>query len=201
MRGAGDDWDRFFKSASMTTITQLLKRMHAGDAAARDDLFASAYEELRRLARARLRDGGRNTVLDTTSLVHDCYLRFVTAGELRAQERRAFFAYASQVMRSVIVNSVRERQAERRGGHLQQLTLSTEIAANLASDEETILKVHQALEVLEQADARLAQVAQMRYFGGYTEREIAETLGVTERTVQRDWEKARAILAAELSSS
>ena len=185
----------------MTRITQLLERVRAQDAGARDALFAAAYEELRRLARARLRDGGRNTVLETTSLVHECYLRFVGAGELRASDRRAFFAYASQVMRSVIVNSVRERQAERRGGHLQQLTLSTGIAANLASDEETILKVHQALEVLEQADARLAQVAQMRYFGGYTEREIAETLGVTERTVQRDWEKARAILAAELSSS
>ena len=84
---------------------------------------------------------------------------------------------------------------------MPQLTLSTEIVANLAGDEETILKVHEALEVLEQADERLAQVAQMRYYGGYTEREIAETLGVTERTVQRDWEKARAILAAALSSS
>jgi RNA polymerase sigma factor (TIGR02999 family) len=104
-------------------------------------------------------------------------------------------------MRSVIVNSVREQQAERRGGNVPQLTLSTEIVASLAGDEETILRVHEALEVLEQADKRLAQVAQMRYFGGYTEREIAETLGVTERTVQRDWEKARAILAAALSSS
>jgi RNA polymerase sigma factor (sigma-70 family) len=96
------------------------------------------------------------------------------------------------------LNSVRERQAERRGGNVQQLTLSTEMGANLAGDEETILKVHEALEVLEQADARLAQVAQMRYFGGYSEREIAEVLQVTERTVQRDWEKARAILAASL---
>jgi RNA polymerase sigma factor (TIGR02999 family) len=182
----------------MSQVTQLLERMHAGDAAARDALFAAAYEELRRLARARLRDGGRNTVLETTSLVHECYLRFVGSGELRAEDRRAFFAYASQVMRSVILSNVRERQAERRGGDLQQLTLSTEIAANVASDEATILKVHEALEVLEQADARLAQVAQMRYFGGYSEREIAETLGVTERTVQRDWEKARAILSAAL---
>jgi RNA polymerase sigma factor (TIGR02999 family) len=170
----------------MTSITQLLERMHAGDGAARDALFAASYEELRRLARARLRDGGRNTVLGTTSLVHECYLRFVASGELRAEDRRAFFAYASQVMRSVILNGVRERQAERRGGDLQQLTLSTEIAANLVSDEETILKVHEALEVLEQVDGRLAQVAQMRYFGGYSEQEIAETLGVAERTIQRD---------------
>jgi RNA polymerase sigma factor (TIGR02999 family) len=179
-------------------ITQLLERMHAGDASARDALFSASYEELRRLARARLRDGGRNTVLETTSLVHECYLRFVASGGLRAEDRRAFFAYASQVMRSVILNSIRERQAERRGGDLQQLTLSTEIASNLVNDEETILRVHEALEVLEQADGRLAQVAQMRYFGGYSEQEIAETLGVGERTIQRDWEKARAILAAAL---
>jgi RNA polymerase sigma factor (TIGR02999 family) len=183
----------------MTQITQLLERMHGGDAAARDALFAAAYQELRRLARARLRDGGRNTVLETTALVHECYLRFVRAGELRAEDRRAFFAYASQVMRSVILNSVRERQAERRGGDLQQLTLSTELIANLGDGEETILRVHEALQVLAQADARLAQVVEMRYFGGYSDGEIAETLGVTERTVRRDWEKARAILADALS--
>ena len=187
-----------FGGTAVAQITQLLERLHAGDAAARDALFAAAYGELRRLARARLRDGGRNTVLETTSLVHECYLRFVGAGELRAEDRRAFFAYASQVMRSVILNSVRERQAERRGGDVPQLTLSTEIEANLASDEETLLKVHEALEVLEQADSRLAQVAQMRYFGGYTEREIAETLDVTERTVRNDWAKARLILKEAL---
>lgn len=182
----------------MTRITQLLEKVHAGDADARDALFASTYEELRRLARARLRDGGRNTVLETTSLVNECYLRFAQAGELRARGRRAFFAYVSQVMRSVIVNSVRQRQAARRGGDVPQLAFSTELEAELVSDEETILKVHEALQVLEQADARLAQVVQMRYFGGYSEREIAEALGMTERTVQRDWKKARAILAVAL---
>lgn len=120
------------------------------------------------------------------------------AGELRAEDRRAFFAYASQVMRSVIVNSVRERIAEKRGGDLQPLTLSTNLAANVVNDEATVLRVHEALEDLEKAEPRLAQVAQMRYFGGYSEQEIAETLDVTERTVQRDWEKARLILAAAL---
>ncbi len=182
----------------MTQLTELLGRMQAGDSGARDALFAAAYPDLQRLARARLRDGGRNTVMDTSSLVHESYLRFVTAGELRAEDRRAFFAYASQVMRSVIVNSVRERIAQKRGGDWRPLTLSTNLAANLADAEDTVLRVHEALEDLEQADPRLAQVAQMRYFGGYSEREIAETLGVTERTVQRDWEKARLILAASL---
>ncbi|MEA3140553.1 MAG: hypothetical protein QOK23_2722 [Gammaproteobacteria bacterium] len=182
----------------MTQLTELLGRMQAGDAGARDALFAAAYTDLQRLARTRLRDGGRSTVMDTSSLVHESYLRFVQVGELRAEDRRAFFAYASQVMRSVIVNSVRERIAQKRGGDWRPLTLSTNLAANLADDEDSVLRVHEALEDLAQAEPRLAQVAQMRYFGGYTEREIAETLDITERTVQRDWEKARLILAASL---
>lgn len=182
----------------MTQLTELLGRLHAGDYDARDALFAVAYAELHRLAQSRLRDGGRNVTLDTTSLVHETYLRFVRVGELRAEDRRAFFAYASQVMRSVIVNSIRDRVAQKRGGDAVPITLSTQIAANIAGDEETILKVHEALEVLEEADPRLAQVAQMRYFGGYSEKEIAETLIVTERTVRRDWEKARLILATAL---
>src|SRR6201994_3394731 len=117
------------------------------------------------MARSRLRDGGRHTLLETTSLVHESYLRFVSAGELRAEDRRAFFAYASQVMRSVIVNSVRERIAQKRGGDWLPLTLSTQLAVKVDDDEQTILKVHEALEALERADPRLAQVAQMRYFG------------------------------------
>jgi RNA polymerase sigma factor (TIGR02999 family) len=182
----------------MSQLTELLGRIRAGDTAARDALFSAAYSELHRLAHARLRDGGRNTVLDTTCLVHESYLRFERAGQLRAEDRRAFFAYASQVMRSVIVNSVRERIAQKRGGSARPLTLSTQLGAKVADGEESILKVHEALEELAKVEARLAQVVEMRYFGGYSEREMAETLGVTERTVQRDWEKARLILAAAL---
>jgi RNA polymerase sigma factor (TIGR02999 family) len=182
----------------MNQLTELLQRLQSGDRSARDDLFAAAYPELHRLAHQRLRDGGRNAVLDTTSLVHESYLRFVGIGQLRAEDRRAFFCYASQVMRSVIVNSLRERRAEKRGGNWTPITLSTKVVDNLAADEETILKVHEALDVLREADPRLADVAQMRYFGGYSEKEIAEALEITERTVQRDWEKARLILAAAL---
>jgi len=123
---------------------------------------------------------------------------FVSAGQLRAEDRRGFFAYAPQVMRSVILNSLRERQAERRGGDAPQLTLHTELADSLSGDEDTIPRVHEALLVLEQADARLAQVVEMRYFGGYSVQEIAETLEVTERTVLRDWDKARLILLEAL---
>ena len=182
----------------MSQLTELLKRVRAGDAQARDALFGAAYTELHQLARARLRDGGRNTLLDTTALVHESYLRFVRAGALRAADRRAFYAYASQVMRTVIVNSARDRLAEKRGGPRTPLTLSGDAVAEIADGEQILLAVHEALQDLEQVDARLAQVVEMRYFGGYSENEIAETLGVTVRTVRRDWEKARMLLLATL---
>jgi len=182
----------------MTQLTELLERVRAGDDAARNSLFAAAYPELHCLAKARIRDHNRQVSLDTTGLVHETYLRFVTAGELRVQDRRAFFAFASQVMRSVIIDSVRDRLRQKRGGDWVPISLSTQLEANLASDEEMILKVHEAMEVLQETEPRLAEVAQMRYFGGYSEKEIAETLEVTVRTVQRDWEKARLILAVAI---
>ena len=183
---------------AMGQLTELLVRVQGGDAAARDALFAAAYAELHGLAQARLRHGGRHTLLDTTGLVHESYLRFAGAGELRAEDRRAFFAYASQVMRSVILNSVRERVALKRGGDRQCSEASSPLESDLPGDEQTVLDVHEALTNLEKADPRLAQVAEMRYFGGYSEKEIADTLEITERTVQRDWEKARLILATAL---
>jgi RNA polymerase sigma factor (TIGR02999 family) len=181
-------------------LTVLLSRVQNGDRAARDALFVAAYQELRRLAHSRLHDGGRNTVLDTTALVHESYLRLVQIGELQLEDRRAFFGYASQVMRSVIVDSARARLAERRGGAAQRMTLATDLGQNLAQDEEAIVQVHEALQDLEKADTRAAQMVEMRYFAGYSDREIAETLGVTERTVQRDWEKAKLLLRVILSA-
>ncbi|WP_395703764.1 ECF-type sigma factor [Aquabacterium sp.] len=184
----------------MSELTVLIQRVAAGDDGARDALFAAAYGELRRLARSRLRDGGRNTYLDTTALVHESYLKFIRSGQLRQEDRRAFFAYASRVMRSVIIDAVRERQAERRGGDVVELTLDTHIANSLPAGEQQVLQVHEALATLQDSEPRLAQVVEMRYFGGYSEQEIAEVLGLTERTVRRDWDKARLLLMAMLKS-
>jgi RNA polymerase sigma factor (TIGR02999 family) len=181
-------------------LSALIERVGGGDRDARDALFAAAYPELRKLARSRLRDGGRNTVMGTTALVHESYLRFLRAGELRVEDRRAFFAYCSKVMRSVIVDSVRERQAERRGGDLAEVTLDTQVSDALPSGEAEVLDVHEALLALEQAEPRLAKVVEMRYFGGYSEAEIAEALDVNERTVRRDWDKARLLLMVMLES-
>ena len=180
-------------------LTVLLSRLPAGDAAARDALFAAAYAELRRLARSRLHDGGRNTVLDTTALVHESYLRLVGSGELTFDDRRAFFGYASQVMRSVIVDGARSRLAQRRGGDAQRVPLSTDLAQSLQQHDEAVVQVHEALQELQKADSRAAQMVEMRYFGGYSDKEIADTLDVTERTVQRDWDKARMLLRVILA--
>jgi len=184
----------------MENITELIRQVNVGDSGARERLFATAYDELKTLARSRLRDGGRNVCLDTTALVHESYLKFVNSGQLRQDDRRAFFAYASRVMRSVIVDSVRERQAERRGGDVTELTLNTAMSSSLPANEQQMLDVHEALDALEHAEPRLARVVEMRYFGGYTEIEIADALDLTERTVRRDWDKARMMLLAMLQS-
>jgi RNA polymerase sigma factor (TIGR02999 family) len=182
----------------MEELSTLLHRARAGEPGAREALFAAAYPGLTRLARSRLRHGGRNTLLDTPGLVHECFMRYLQSPPLQADDRRAFFAFASQVMRSVIVNGIRQRVAQKRGSGMRPLTLSTQIPDQMNSDEQTVLQVHEALEVLEQVDPRLAQVVQMRYFGGYGEEEIAAALEVNVRTVQRLWLKARLMLQAAL---
>ena len=183
----------------MDDIGDLICRANGGEAGALEQLFAAADGELRRLARSRLRHGGRNTFLDTTALVHESYLRFLSGRQLRAEDRCAFFAYASRVMRSVIIDCVRERQAERHGGNLNRVTLGADLVIDdHAGAEDDVLRVNEALDVLAQAEPRLAKVVEMRYFGGYTEAEVAEALGVTERTVNRDWKKARLLLSSML---
>lgn len=184
----------------MGDVTQLLARVRDGDAAALDALFAELYPELRRLAHARLARGGRHTMLETTSLVHECYLKFAEAGRLDVNDRAHFLAYAARAMRSIIVDYARHRMREKRGGDAAHQTLNTELIDGLPAGDEQIVRVHEALDELARRDARLVQVVEMRYFAGLSEQEIATSLGVTERTVRRDWEKARLLLADALRS-
>jgi RNA polymerase sigma factor (TIGR02999 family) len=169
-----------------------------GDNPPVDSLFDATYRQLRQLARARLQGGGRNTLLDTTALVHETYLRLADAAELQFPDRPRFLVYAGKVMRSVIIDFVRQRQTDRRGGDVAHVTFTTQLAGGIAASEEQILRVHEALLELENVDARMAKVVELRYFGGLTEVEIAEALGVTDRTVRRDWEQARLFLADAL---
>lgn len=165
-----------------------------------DAYFDTAYRELRRLARARLRGGGRDVLLDTTALVHETYLKLSGSADLRFADRQRFLVYASRVMRSVIVDMVRHRQTDRRGGQARHLTLTGDVIeqAGVPADEAHILGVHDALQAMAHQDPRMAQVVEMRYFGGMRDAEIAAALGISERTVRRDWELARLFLADAL---
>ncbi|MFT3717498.1 ECF-type sigma factor [Pseudorhodoferax sp.] len=162
-------------------------------------LFPALYSELRRLARSRLA-GGRPTLLDTSALVHEAYLRMQRGGGVQVADREHFLAYAASTMRSILIDFVRRRSADRRGGGLQHVTLDTLAAEQLgASTDEEILAVHEALEALAEVDARLVRVVEMRYFAGLSDLEIGAALGVTDRTVRRDWERARLLLSQMLA--
>jgi RNA polymerase sigma factor (TIGR02999 family) len=181
-------------------LSLLLRRARAGDAAAEEALFSAAYQELRALAHARLRRAPRGELLDTTSLVHESWLRIARAGALRMEDRAHFFAYCGRVMRSVVVDEVRAQLAERRGGDAVRVTLVSDVMRGDGDGATEILRVHEALEELGKQAPRLVQVVELRYFAGLTEQEIADALGVTERTVRRDWEKARLWLLEAMQS-
>lgn len=158
-----------------------------------DAFFALHYEDLRQIAHGRLRRSEKITLLDTTALVHESYLRLLKAKHVELTGESQFLAFAARVMRSIIVDFVRSHRADRRGGDETRVTLSPEIAASRGSADE-ILRVNDALDQLAKVDDRLVKVVEMRYFGGLEEREIASVLGLTDRTVRRDWEKARMLL-------
>lgn len=180
-------------------LTTLLQRAGEGDSDAADAVFAASYPVLRRIARARLRGHVRTPTIDTGLVVHEAYLRFVNAGDLRLEDEVHFRRWASKVMRSVIVDLVRRRQAARRGGDVDEVTLQTDLPLpDTRQGEQLVLRVHEALLAFAEVDARAAHVVEMRFFAGMTESEAAAALGVTERTVRRDWERARLMLAEML---
>ena len=163
-----------------------------------EQAFAGAYQELRRVARARLRGGGRNTVLDTTALVHETYLKLSRSAGVSFPDRPRFLVYAGRAMRSIIVDLVRQRQTDRAGGDVALLTLTGDRVDAVPAQEEHILRVHEALQEMAQVDERMARVVEMRYFAGMTDAEIGAALGLTDRTVRRDWEQARLFLTEAL---
>ncbi|MCV2358196.1 sigma-70 family RNA polymerase sigma factor [Paucibacter sp. TC2R-5] len=192
----------------MSDITVLLRAAGLGDAAAAEAVVALLYADLQKMAHSRMRQSGHLTLLDATGLVHESYLRLYSKlhkadGEQQQQDfpdRKHFLAYASRVMHSIVIDMVRARQAARHGGEFEHVTLNTAVAELPPQGDDEILRVHEALAELAEMDPRLAQVVEMRYFGGLLEAEIAQTLGVTERTVQRDWQKARLFLSMALRS-
>lgn len=180
-------------------LTQLIHRARDGDTAAVGALFDAVYPDLRRLARARLRAGRRPTLLDTGSLVAESFVRFAECRKLDFDDRLHFMRWTSRVMRSVIVDFARRRLAARRGGGAARVTLDADLMPPPTNGEAQILRVNEALDCIGSRDPRMTQVVEMRYFAGMTEPEIARALGVTDRTVRRDWEKARLLLREALA--
>ena len=184
----------------MSQVTVLLAAIRQGEPRAVERLFDLLYEDLRRLAHARLRHSAALTLLDTTSLVHESYLRLLKADSLEPSDRGQFMSYAARAMRSVVVDLARRRSAERRGGDAVRVELNTEAAQLLPDgDSSEVVRVSDALDELAKIDERAARIVEMRYFIGMTEDEVADALGLSRRTVVRDWEKARLYLAATLA--
>jgi RNA polymerase sigma factor (TIGR02999 family) len=182
----------------MGELTELLDAARNGQPGAVDQVIALTYRELRELAHQRLRRSPRSTLLETGALVNECYMRLVKVGELNATDRTHFLGYAARVMRSIVVDFARQRLAQRRGGDAPHITAGTDIPDPAAASEEEIVRVDDALQELARLDARLVQVVELKYFGGLNSEEIAAALGIAERSVRRDWQKARVLLHEEL---
>jgi RNA polymerase sigma factor (TIGR02999 family) len=180
-------------------ITLLLKAYGAGDRDAFDAVVGRVHDELRAIARRQLRGLHAGQTLDTGALVNEAYLR-LAAGGLDASDRNHFFGIAARVMRLVIVDHIRERVAQKRGAGVVWTTLGPEVAGEEANAE-VVLAVNRAVEKLATFNERLARVVECRFFGGMREEEIAGALGVSLRSVERDWKKARAWLGRELGTA
>jgi len=182
-----------------SSIAGMLDAAKQGDKAAIGRLYGVLYPELRSLAHQRVRNHSNLQMLDTTSLVHESYLRLAKAGRIDVESRKHFLAYAAHVMRSVVVDFVRHSRTERAGGAELHVTLNSEVLDKVASPADDIIRMHEFLEELAQVNERLVSVIEMRYFAALDNEQIAECLGVTERTVRRDLEKARLLLSDALA--
>lgn len=180
-----------------SSLTELLRAAHAGDRAAGERAYRVLYPELCKIARSLLRGHQRATLLDTQGLALESYLRLVEVEGSAFEDRRHFYAYAAKIMRRIVIDFARRKQAARHGGGLVRTTLATN-AGSAEEDSGTVLDVERMLLALEALDPTMARVVEMRYFGGYDDAEIAEALGVTDRTVRRYWDKARMFMLANL---
>ncbi len=180
-------------------LTVTLRAAHAGDRSAADRAYAALYPTLLRIARARLRVHQPNTLLDTQGLVHETFMRFVRADKLAIEDRRHFFTYAAKTMRNIVIDFARKRQAERRGGGADHVTLDSRVFGDMDQDR-SLIDIDAALRELEAREPALAHVVEMRYFGGYTDQEIAQAMDISDRTVRRHWDKARAFMLAQLQA-
>lgn len=182
-------------------ITGLLRRHASGDSAALDRLIPLVYDDLRRIAHDRLRSERAFHTLDTTAVVHEAYLRLVDVSDPGWNGRAHFFAVSSKLIRNLLIDYARQRKAEKRGGNMIRIPMNEGLDGGAGSEPRMIdlLTLDEALCALARRDARLEKVVECRFFGGLSVRETAEVLGVSARTVERDWTRAKAYLYRALA--
>jgi RNA polymerase sigma factor (TIGR02999 family) len=178
-------------------LTTLLASAEQGDRVAADALFTALYGELHRMARRELSKRGAGVTLGATTLLHDAYLDISGREGAAFPDRNRFMAYASRVMRGLIIDYARRRQAQKRGGQFEITSIRTDVAEAIPEaipDADDLGQLSDALDELATVDARLARIVDLKFFCGFSFGEIAAMSGLSERTVQRDWEKARIYL-------
>lgn len=186
--------------ASSPDVVQLIESAAQGDRTSLDALLPLIYGELRQMARSQLRRMSPATI-GTTGLVHEAYMKMAGGQPMRSTDRAAFFAYASRAMRNVLLDDARSRQRLKRGGDFERREEDELALLPDASDGTELIALSSALDQLEEKHERLARVVELHVFGGLEFLEIAECLQITERTVFRDWKKAKALLSGLLDIS
>jgi RNA polymerase sigma factor (TIGR02999 family) len=183
-------------------ITRLLLDWRNGDRAAFEQLVSLVYDELHRIAQRQMRREREGHTLQPSALVNEAFLRLIEYDQVNWQNRQHFFRLAAKMMREALVNYAASRQSLKRGGEAQRVSLDEALAREEkgAMGLDDLLALNEALERLEQADERCARVVELMFFGGLSEKQTAEELGVSERTVKREWRYARLWLRRELSN-
>jgi RNA polymerase sigma-70 factor (ECF subfamily) len=180
-------------------ITRLLRAWSAGSREALDELIPVVYDNLRKMALARMRDERREHTLQPTALINEAYLRLVALRRLQWEDRVHFFAMSSEIMRRVLVDHARSQAYLKRGGGIHLVTLAEPSDGKIVLDGE-VLDLDNALKTLEQHDPRKAQITQLRFFAGFTVEEVADMLGISPETVHRDWKFAKAWIGRQLQN-
>ncbi len=176
-----------------TPFSSLIEAAERRDPGATEALFAELYSELHRIARRELARQGWNVTLGATSLLHEAYLDLSRVDGSRFHDRQRFMGYAARVMRNLFIDYARQRSAQKRGGKFELITMNTDVAQS-AADAGELTEVSAALDELAKFDPLLADVVDLKFFCGFSFTEIAAMKGMSERTVQRNWQKARLYL-------
>ena len=178
-------------------VTEMLRDWCHGDATVKEQLFALVYDALRKMARSHLRRERADHTLQPTALVHEAYLRLIDQTRVEWQNRAQFLGIASQMMRRILVDHARAKHAQRRGAGVPDVTFDDALEAVIG--DESLIRIHEALEGLAKVDPQGARIVELRYFGGLTIEETAEVLNTSPSTVKREWTVARSWLFRELT--